>query len=756
MRWAATLLISLGQAQRYFVRLCEEGHREGVARHVAKRHGDPNATHFSGSVSAHVKHLRKLPALVVDGTTEGAVAELRGLEAVCGVQRVGQVRALHSYARPVNDVWWNVDRINQDELPLDGDGSLSLTGVGASVFVLDTGLDATHAEFAAAAAASATSGWSREVRNVASFAEWEPWRYKESWGWTTKPAQHELDNNDRNGHGTHVSGTCCGATVGAAPDASLFHMKVLNDTGFGSTDWVLSALDAVAEVKENGKLPGPVIISMSLGGECVSRDPEYCSTKSMEALAIESLYEDYGVVTVAAAGNDGDDACYYSPAAAAKAVAAGATDVADRVASFSNYGACVDVMAPGRDIGSALSSRMDAIDETVIDDEYLVLSGTSMAAPLVAGVIAQFSEALPFDAVNATNAMLNAATRGQLTYDTNQGAGNTACASNDKLVRSPDNATRLETSSLDYHGVCELPSVRDDDGRDDFNFWYWILDDDFFTEEDDQLGDNVSYDAYATADVGYCAATIQRFVYGAWTAQQCWSACASRFKNLTAVDFQDPFWCYCRGDCECMLGATSGTTLVAEGSEIPARCSDAYDEYETDQVGWCSSALDQYEDGASSAAECWQLCNARHDGIVAVDFYRPSKCFCQNSCDCMESVSNTGGVTLVGAGAELPATCNDDDVSMTPTTAPPFHEYETTTHGWCLSDLNVRISSQVASPRECWDECSAAHGDIVVAVDWYSQTRSCWCQSNCTVCMPTMVDVGSADGMRDLRRAHPY
>ncbi|KAJ1449123.1 peptidase S8/S53 domain-containing protein [Pelagophyceae sp. CCMP2097] len=292
-------------------------------------------------------------------------------------------------------VWWHLDRIDQASLPLDGDAAHDYTGMGVDVFIMDTGLDAGHAEFA-------PGTLERKVANVASFVEGKEWAYNTQWGWEAFPTEASwLENNDGDGHGTHVSGTVGGNSVGVAPGANIYMMKVLGDDGSGFSEWTLSAYDSIAGLIETGQIDAQrTIASLSLGSECGVGSASFCSENTFEAMAIEAL-SDLGVKVVVAAGNEADDACFYSPAASSKAVTVGATNVEDGLAGFSNYGSCLDIVAPGVNIASAAADTKSAYENASLAD-YLdddlelltTLSGTSMATPVVSGALALYTEML--------------------------------------------------------------------------------------------------------------------------------------------------------------------------------------------------------------------------------------------------------------------------------------------------------------------------------------------------------------------------
>lgn len=236
---------------------------------------------------------------------------------------------------------WGIDRIDADlSSTHSGDGTGTVTGV--DVYVIDTGIDISNADL-----------------NVVSFVNFA-----------------DTTNNDCNGHGTHVSGTIAARdntidAVGVVPGAPLHAVKVLGCNGSGTTSGVISGIDWVT-----ANAIKPAVANMSLGGS-VSR--------SLDIAVLQSVAS--GVTYAIAAGNDGRNACLSSPARAGYylgALTTAATDQSDQEASFSNYGQCVDLWAPGVNIPSNL-----------LGGGIVTYSGTSMATPHVAGTAALLLSRIP-------------------------------------------------------------------------------------------------------------------------------------------------------------------------------------------------------------------------------------------------------------------------------------------------------------------------------------------------------------------------
>jgi len=235
---------------------------------------------------------------------------------------------------------WGLDRTDQRALPLNNSYSYATTGNGVDVYIVDTGVLSTHTEFAG--------------RIRSGFA-----------------ATGLTGTEDCNGHGTHVAGTAAGATYGIAPGATVIPVRVLDCSGSGTMSGVIAGIDWAIQ----DHTTTPAVLNMSLGG----------GLSGILDAAVQRAVDD-GITVVVAAGNSTADACAYSPAAAPNAITVGSTTTTDTRSSFSNFGDCVDVFAPGSAIKSAWHTGATNTN---------TISGTSMASPHVAGVAARILSANP-------------------------------------------------------------------------------------------------------------------------------------------------------------------------------------------------------------------------------------------------------------------------------------------------------------------------------------------------------------------------
>jgi aqualysin 1 len=255
-------------------------------------------------------------------------------QALQGLQRNPNVAYIEADQTVSIDVTWGLDRIDQRNLPLNNVYSPNGNGSNVHAYIIDTGIRSTHSEF------------SGRVGN----------------------GYDAVDGgapDDCNGHGTHVAGTVGGTTYGVASQVTLHGVRVLNCSGSGTTAGVIAGVDWVTNNHQD-----PAIANMSLGGG---------ASTSLDNAVSNSIIA--GVTYAVAAGNANANACSYSPARVAAAMTVGATTSGDARSSFSNYGSCVNIFAPGSSITSAWYTSNTATN---------TISGTSMASPHVAGAAALY------------------------------------------------------------------------------------------------------------------------------------------------------------------------------------------------------------------------------------------------------------------------------------------------------------------------------------------------------------------------------
>jgi subtilisin family serine protease len=250
--------------------------------------------------------------------------------------------------------YWNLSRINQRSLPLDGIFDPISTGAGVHVYVVDSGVNVNLPEFAGRV------GQGFYLPTVAD------------------------STYDCQGHGTYVAGTALSTTYGVAKQAIVHPVRVLDCNGQGGSSGLIEALNWIAENVER-----PAIINTSLGGP---------KSDLMDAAVAKTISQ--GILTVASGGNNSADACAQSPASESTAITVGATEHNDRQADFSNFGSCLDIWAPGVGISSVGPLGQES-----------VLSGTSIAAPAVTGVAAILWSLYPTaDAADIANLVIKYAT----------------------------------------------------------------------------------------------------------------------------------------------------------------------------------------------------------------------------------------------------------------------------------------------------------------------------------------------------------
>lgn len=317
---------------------------------LAKRYGGSVGTVWTSALTGYSAKL--------------SPAQARRLAADPAVAYVEQDRVVSAQATQTNPPSWGLDRIDQRNLPLNSSYTYPNTASNVRAYIIDTGIRTTHTDFGGRA----------------------------TWGTNTV----DTNNTDCNGHGTHVAGTVGGTRYGVAKGVRLIAVKVLNCSGSGSTTGVVSGINWVTS-----NAVKPAVANMSLGGG-VSSSIDNAVTNSVNS----------GVTYAVAAGNSSANACNYSPARAAAAITVGSTTSSDARSSFSNYGSCVDIFAPGSSIVSAYRTS---------DTASTTLSGTSMASPHVAGAAALVLGANPsYSPAQVASYLTTNATTGKVT---NPGSG---------------------------------------------------------------------------------------------------------------------------------------------------------------------------------------------------------------------------------------------------------------------------------------------------------------------------------------------
>ncbi|GAA1476196.1 hypothetical protein GCM10009623_06420 [Nocardioides aestuarii] len=291
---------------------------------------------------------------------------------------------------------WGLDRIDQRNLPLDNAYTYTPTGQGVTAYIVDTGVLGTHNELSGRVASGYTA------------------------------INDGRGTTDCNGHGTHVAGTVGGSTYGVAKQVTIKPVRVLDCSGSGSTSGVIAGVDWVTS---NHAAGSPAVANMSLGGGV---------STALDTAVNNSIAD--GVTYAVAAGNENTNACNGSPSRVASAITVGSTTNTDARSSFSNYGSCLDLFAPGSNITSAWYTSNTATN---------TISGTSMATPHVAGVAALYLQGAPSASpATVANAITSTASTGvvsgaqtgspnRLLYSPLTGGGTTPPPSGGNLLSNP-------------------------------------------------------------------------------------------------------------------------------------------------------------------------------------------------------------------------------------------------------------------------------------------------------------------------------
>lgn len=333
----------------------------GLARQLARAHGTAPAHTYQHVIKGFAARL-----------PEQAVEALRRNPNVAYVEQDQVVTAVGTQSPAT----WGLDRVDQLDLPLNNTYNYGPDGSGVTAYIIDTGMRLAHSQFSG----RVTSGFDAVDGGAAE---------------------------DCNGHGTHVAGTVGGTTHGVAKNVALVAVRVLDCNGNGTTAGVIAGIDWVT----GNHTSGPAVANMSLGGG---------ASTSLDNAVRNSIAD--GIVYALAAGN-GDrrgrplDACAGSPSRVTQGITVGATTSSDNESSFSNYGTCVDILAPGSSITSAWHSSNTAT---------ATISGTSMATPHVAGAAALYLSANPAASPSAVaTALISNATANTINLHSRSASGGT-------------------------------------------------------------------------------------------------------------------------------------------------------------------------------------------------------------------------------------------------------------------------------------------------------------------------------------------
>lgn len=321
-----------------------------IAEHgnnLAHAYGGKFKKAFASAVKGFVTEMNEQQAEAMNADPNVVSIEEDGYISIAGSQTGAQ---------------WNLDRVDQRNMPIDGTYNYTATGAGVHAYILDTGIRPTHVEFGGRASVAAD---------------------------LVGDGQNGIDCN---GHGTHVAGIIGSTTWGVAKGVSLHGVRVMQCDGNGQLSTLLAGVNWVTA---NAIRPAVANISVTTAG----------SSPSLESAINNSIAS--GVTYTIAAGNSAADACGYTPARTANAITVGGSDETDLRARYSNYGSCIDIFAPGNLIVSTWASSDTATNN---------LSGTSMAAPMVAGAAALYLETNPSaSSATVTQAIKSMGTAGVLT-----------------------------------------------------------------------------------------------------------------------------------------------------------------------------------------------------------------------------------------------------------------------------------------------------------------------------------------------------
>lgn len=341
-------------------------------------------------------------ALAVPTTVHAAISapEPEMIARAIGTQTTGPL----GFPAPNDVIPWGLDRIDS-RIGRDNTFTYSTDGTGVKAYVVDSGVNASHGAFFS----RVLTGWSYRSRTsdptgaaltsynnaIAAYNSnpatgISPCAYKSSVHQFTPSTfdgvreDSDVGKVDNDGHGTHVAGTIGGTNTGVAKEVSIVPVRVLDSCGAGTTTMVLGGLNWIL----TDHLPGQkAVVNMSIGFE---------STATSVETAIKNLLAE-GIVVVAASGNDGGSSCGITPAGTPGTISVGASTYNDLEPYFSNFGQCVDIFAPGQSIVSTWPKYLTTTDT------YAGETGTSMAAPHVAGAVARFLQSATVTATTPTD-----------------------------------------------------------------------------------------------------------------------------------------------------------------------------------------------------------------------------------------------------------------------------------------------------------------------------------------------------------------